>query len=184
MPSNFGKPVRREHRLKIRKVEGAATFDALADTLREGCMKTILALLLGFILGTAPAWAVLGEHEGSVGSDQQYLRGQIRAVARDGYSLQQITAKDGALVNEYVSPVGLVFGVSWQGPTMPNLQQLLGSYFAQFQQAAPSRARRRGPLVVRTDQLVLESGGHMRSFHGRAYVPGLLPDNISAEVMR
>jgi hypothetical protein len=147
-------------------------------------MKTILAVWLGLILGTTPAWAVLGEHEGSVTSDQRYLRGEIRAIARDGYSLQQITAKDGAVVNEYVSPAGLVFGISWQGPTMPNLQQLLGSYFAQFQQAPRSRARRRGPLVVRTDRLVLESGGHMRSFHGRAYVPGLLPYNISAEVVR
>ena len=147
-------------------------------------MKTILAVLVGFILATTPAWAVLGEHEGSVSSDRQYLRGEIRAIARDGYSLQQITTKDGAVVNEYVSPAGLVFAISWQGPTMPNLQQLLGSYFAQFQQASRSRTRRRGPLVVRTDHLVLESGGHMRAFHGRAWVPDLLPDNISAEVVR
>jgi len=28
------------------------------------------------------------------------------------------------------------------------------------------------------------SGGHMRAFHGSAYVPSLLPKNVSAEVVR
>lgn len=147
-------------------------------------MKTALAVSLALILGTAPTWAVLGEYEASVTSDQQYLRGEVRAITREGYTVHQITGADKCIVKEFVSPAGLVFGISWQGPTMPNLQQLLGSHFAEFQQAAQSRVRRRGPLVVRTDQLVVESGGHMRSFHGRAYVPSLLPKNISAEVVR
>jgi hypothetical protein len=147
-------------------------------------MKTALAVLSVLVLGTSPAWAVLGEYEASVASDQQDLRGEVRAIVREGYKVHQITSANRTVVKEYVSPAGLVFGISWQGPTMPNLQQLLGSHFAQFQQAAQSRVRRRGPLVVRTDQLVVESGGHMRSFHGRAYVPSLLPKNISAEVVR
>jgi len=28
------------------------------------------------------------------------------------------------------------------------------------------------------------SGGHMRGFHGSAYVPSLLPKNVSAEEVR
>jgi hypothetical protein len=31
---------------------------------------------------------------------------------------------------------------------------------------------------------VLVSGGHMRSFHGFAYVPGLMPANVTPEVLR
>jgi hypothetical protein len=147
-------------------------------------MKTVLAALLVLVLGSAPAWAVLGEYESSVSSDQKVMRGEVRAVALQGYSVQQITGADRAVVKEYVSPGGLVFGISWRGPTMPNLQQLLGSYFAEFQQAAQSRVPRHGPLVLRTDRLVVESGGHPRSFHGRAYVPSLLPKNIPAEVVR
>lgn len=147
-------------------------------------MKTILAALLVTVLGSVPAWAVLGEYESSISSDQKIMRGEVRAAALQGYSVQQITGADRTVVREYVSPTGMVFGISWQGPTMPNLQQLLGSYFAQFQKAAQPRARRRGPLVLRTAKLVVESGGHMRSFHGRAYVPSLLPKNAPAEVVR
>lgn len=147
-------------------------------------MKSVLAVFMLLLLGSAPAWAVLGEQEASIKSDQKHLRGQVRAIVREGYSIQQISAADRTIVKEYVSPEGMVFGISWQGPTMPDLQQLLGSYFTQFQQASQSRLRRRGPLVLRTDQLVVESGGHLRAFHGRAYVPNLLPKNLSEEVVR
>lgn len=148
-------------------------------------MKTTFGVLVMLVLGTAPAWAVLGEYESSVGLDQQVLRGEIREEVRQGYKLHQITSPNGTIVREYVSPEGKVFGIFWQAPFMPNLQQLLGSYSTEVQQAVQSRARRRGgPLVVRTDKLVFVSGGHMRFFRGRAYVPSLLPNNISAEVVR
>ena len=158
-------------------------------------MRTVTAVMLVLILGSTPAWAVLGEYENSVASDQKVMHGEVRAIARQGYSVQEIKSGERTVVREYVSPSGLVFGVAWHGPAMPNLQQLLGSYFTEFQQmrgtydadssqTARSSARRRGPIVVRTDKLVVESGGHMRSFHGRAFVPGLFPPNISAEVVQ
>jgi len=147
-------------------------------------MKTAFAFLLLWVLGAAPAWAVLGEYESSISSDQKVMRGEVRKMTLQGYSVQQIMGADRTVVREYVSPDGRVFGISWQGPTLPNLEQLLGSYYAPWQQAARSPTRRRGPLVLRTEQLVVESGGHMRSFHGRAYLPGLVPTNVSAEVVR
>ncbi|MEJ2009185.1 MAG: DUF2844 domain-containing protein, partial [Acidobacteriota bacterium] len=97
---------------------------------------------------------------------------------------KQLSSANGRVVREYVSPAGLVFGVAWQGPTMPDLRQLLGSHFAQLQQAAQSRRHRGGPLVVETKDFVLVSSGHMRAFHGVAYVPSLLPANVRAEVVR
>jgi len=148
-------------------------------------MKAIVAVFAVLVLGASPAWAVLGQYESSVNLDRQYLRGELREEVRQGYKLHEITSPDGSIVREYVSPAGLVFGIAWQARVMPNLQQLLGSYFTELQQAAQSKVRRRGgPLVVRTDKLVLISGGHMRAFHGRAYVPSLLPKNLSAEAVR
>ncbi len=148
-------------------------------------MKTMLGVLLILTLGAVPAWAVLGEYESSVSLDQEYLRGEIRVTAAQGYKFHQIIAPSGAIVREYVSPEGKVFGIAWQSPFIPNLQQLLGSYSTQVQQAAQSQTRRRGgPFVVRTSDFVFVSGGHMRSFHGSAYVPSLLPKNVSAEVVR
>ena len=142
-------------------------------------MKIGLALLVAFVVQAPASWAVLGQPVASVRSDQQLMRGQIRSTAGQGYSIQQITAPDRGVVKEYVAPTGIVFAVSWQTRTMPKLARLLGSYFTQFQQASQSgtRRRRRG-IILRTDQLVVESGGHMRAFHGRAYVPALLPPNV------
>ena len=147
-------------------------------------MKIFAGVIVFLLLGSIPSWAVLGEYESSVATDQQHMHAQLHQVARQGYSIKQLSTADGRTVREYVSPKGLVFGVAWQGPTMPDLQQLLGSYFVQVKQAAQSRRRRGGPLVVQTKDLILVSGGHMRSFHGTAYAPALLPDGVSAEVVR
>ena len=148
-------------------------------------MKTIARVLLVLALGAAPAWAVLGEFESSVTLDTQFMRGEDRVISAEGYKLHQITSPTGAVVTEYVSLDGKVFGVSWRAPVIPNLEQLLGSYITPVQQAAQAQTRRRGgPFIVRASDLVFVSGGHMRGFHGSAYVPSLLPRNVSAEVVR
>jgi hypothetical protein len=149
-------------------------------------MKSTLGVLLALALGAVPAWAVLGEYESSVSLDQQALGGERRELARQGYKVHQITTLDGTVVKEFVSPAGVVFGVNWQGAHLPDLQQLLGpSHMAELEQATQSRTRRHsgGPLIVRTDKLVFVSGGHMRSFHGYAYVPSLVPTHVAAEVV-
>jgi hypothetical protein len=147
-------------------------------------MKTVAAVVAVLLLGAAPALAALGESVDSVERDQRRLEGQLRSVALPGYSIHQITREDGLTVKEFVSPRGTVFGVSWAGPAMPDLSQLLGKYYADFQRAAQSRARRRAPIAVRIGDLVVESGGHMRSFRGRAYVDSLVPNTVSAAVVQ
>ena len=150
-------------------------------------MKTSAAALMFLVLRTAPAWAVLGEYESSVGVDRQILRGTDSEEVRQGYKLHQITAADGSVVKEFVSPAGLVFGVAWQAPRMPNLQQLLGSNITELQVTLQSRTPRPpsgAPLIVRTPKLVFVSGGHMRSFHGYVYIRRLVPGGVSPEVMR
>jgi hypothetical protein len=148
-------------------------------------MKTIARVLLILTLGAAPAWAVLGEFESSVSLDTQFMRGEDRVISAQGYRLHQITSPNGAVVTEYVTPEGKVFGVSWRAPFIPNMEQLLGSYATPVEKAARAQTRRRsGPLIVRASDFVFVSGGHMRAFHGSAYVPSLLPKNVSAEVVR
>ncbi|HUI81456.1 MAG TPA: DUF2844 domain-containing protein [Bryobacteraceae bacterium] len=149
-------------------------------------MKITLTGLLILVLGSAPAWAILGESESSVTLDQQVLRGADREEARTGYKIHQLTMADGGVVKEFVAPAGLVFGIAWQGSRMPNLQQLLGSHMAELETALQSNARQPGrrPLIVRTDKLVFVSGGHMRAFHGYAYVPSLVPGNVSPEAVQ
>ncbi len=146
--------------------------------------KIILGLLAGCAILPVSGWAVLGQYQNSITLDQQRMHGSVKEMARQGYSIQKIVAPDGAVVREYVNPDGVVFGVAWQAPTLPNLEQLLGDYFIEFQQAARSSKRRGGPLVVRTRDLIVASGGHMRWFQGRAIALKSLPKNVSQEVVR
>jgi hypothetical protein len=143
----------------------------------------ILPALLPVLLA-APAWATLGEHVDSVARDKERLRGQVQESAREGHEVHQITAAGGTLVREYVAPSGFVFGVAWEGPNMPDLAALLGSHYAAFRQAVKARERRRAAVVLHTEDLVVESGGHMRAFRGRAYLPGLVPRGLGAAVVR
>jgi hypothetical protein len=146
-----------------------------------------LALAAALLAGTAlmPAMAGLGGSVSSIQNDQLSMKGQLRTRSEPGYSVQEITAATGTVVREFVSPAGVVFAVSWKGPTMPNLQQAFGTYFAQFE--ASVKAQRSGPakrpghnhLEVRTPSLVVHAGGHMREYFGMAYVPALMPPNLS-----
>ena len=149
-------------------------------------MKSLLPVLAILIGSYAPARASLGETESSVAADQQAFRGELRLESRASYKVYQIAAADGVVWKEFVSPAGTVFAISWLGPHMPNLELMLGSSLVDLQLAMQSGAprRTRGPLIIRTAKLVLVSGGHMRAFHGYAYVPGLVPANVSPETLQ
>jgi Protein of unknown function (DUF2844) len=137
-----------------------------------------------------PAAAVLGDAAASVLNDQARMKGTLRSVDNRTYVMHEITASTGTVVREYVSPAGAVFGVAWEGQFPPDLQQLLGPYYQQAQQAQKAAAsaqqprQRRGPVVIETPGLVMYESGHMRSFHGQAYVPQLVPQGVHASDIR
>ncbi|HKO04443.1 MAG TPA: DUF2844 domain-containing protein [Candidatus Acidoferrales bacterium] len=147
-------------------------------------MKIRWGIVLALIFGAVPLWAALGAPEQSIEADRERMAGQVKRTAMQGYTLHEISAPGGRVVREYVSPSGVVFGVAWEGPAMPDLSSLLGSYFSQFQEASASPHRRHGPLYVQTGQLVVVSGGHQRAFRGLAYVSGLIPEGLSKDVIR
>lgn len=147
-----------------------------------------VALACGAVLLAAqalvPARAGLGESVASVQTDRLSMKGQLRARSEAGYSVQEITAATGTVVREYVSPAGVVFAVSWSGRAMPDLQQALGTYFAQYQTAVKAQraaGERAGHhhVVIHAPSLVVHAGGHMRQYFGLAYVPSLVPPNLS-----
>jgi hypothetical protein len=147
-------------------------------------MRQIWMSLLLLALGSLPAWASLGDTVSSVDADAQALGGRHEMVAREGFNLHQIMLQDGSVVNEYVSPAGTVFGVSWEGHFVPNLHQLLGTYMANLQQGQRTQVVPRRAITIQGDNFVFHSMGHLRSFRGRAYVPGLIPANLTAEVVQ
>jgi len=147
-------------------------------------MRVRWGIALALLLAALPAWAALGGSEQSVEQDRERLAGQSKRTVFQYYTLHEISMKDGRLIREYVSPAGTVFAISWEGPTLPDLAPLLGSYFTAFKEAMASSPRRHGPLYVQAGSLVVESGGHMRAFRGRAYVTDLIPSNLSKDVIR
>ena len=141
--------------------------------------------ILFSILGAAlPAGATLGGSAESVVTDQSKLHAKRAVVDRRDYTVHEITGDDGTLIREYVTPAGKVFGVSWSGPTIPDLEQLLGTYNAEFQTAIRAKRGRRSSAAVHNPDLVVESSGHMRAFHGRAYLNSMLPAGVSEDVVQ
>lgn len=134
-----------------------------------------------------PLFAVLGGDTSSIRADQAHINGALRVIQNQNYAIHELRSPSGAVVREYVSPSGEVFAVAWQSPGLPDLKQLLGSHFQEFQEAAAqaqTSRRGRGPLIIRHPGLVVELGGHMRGFVGRAYLPQQLPAELRVEEIR
>jgi hypothetical protein len=75
--------------------------------------------------------------------------------------------------------------VAWQGPSPPDLRQVLVNYFDQFVQAQQQMHRNgRGPVVIEQPGLVVHASGHSRSFSGSAYLPQMVPQGVSVESIR
>ena len=130
--------------------------------------------------------AALGGSAESVTADQVKFQAKHQMVAMPEYTVHEISRADGGVIREYVTPVGKVFAVSWSGPTIPDLAQLLGSYQAEFRDTlrAQPRSFGRRMAAVHNSDLVVESGGHMRAFQGRAYVNSMLPNGVSQEAIK
>jgi hypothetical protein len=155
----------------------------------KGCRSSIqlkMLVMAALIVATAPvgAWASLGGDAASVQADQIHLQGRRTMKAGESYTVHEIQGSSGTVVREYVSPEGKVFGIAWQGPWMPDMRQLLGTYFDEYARANQARqgARiRRGPVLINEPGLVVQIGGHPRAFAGRAYVPEMLPSGVRSE---
>lgn len=142
-----------------------------------------VAALYGAILiaGLGPriAGATLGEPEASIKADVSQLQGSITVTDRTAYRVHEIQLSSGTLVREFVAPDGQVFAIAWKGPTIPNLRQTLGKYFDNYVTAAQSRHGGHTHLQIQQSDLVVQAGGHMRAFSGRAYLPQALPSGVS-----
>ena len=148
----------------------------------QGALGT--ALSVAFLIGlvSVPAFAGLGGAASSVADDTVKMKGQARSTAVAGYTVSQITLPSGTVVNEYVSAEGKVFAVTWKGESVPDLSQTLGTYFTEYKAAASVTPHvGHHHLAVQQPDLVVMTGGHMRAWSGKAYVPSLLPPNFSLD---
>ncbi len=146
----------------------------------------ILALLL--LARPLPASAALGGDESSVQADRAHMRAALLRMTRgEKYTIHEMQAESGTVVREYVSTTGKVFAVAWEGPWLPDMQQVMGAYFDQYTQAVrDARAKRtgRGPLLIEVQGLIVQMGGRPRAFVGRAYIPEQVPGGVASAEIR
>lgn len=135
------------------------------------------------LANATPAAAGLGGDASSVQSDATHMKAALRSTAKQAYTLHEMRTDSGTVVREYVSPAGKVFGVAWEGRTLPDMQKVLGAYYSRLANASPMR-RPQGPVTINEAGLVLQSSGHMGSFTGRAYVSEMLPEGVRADAIQ
>jgi Protein of unknown function (DUF2844) len=146
-------------------------------------MKLTAALLSSIVLTAAvatPAFAALGGDSTTVQADVARIKGALRITSSAGVTVHEITTSYGTVVREYITPGDKVFAVSWHGPVHPDLRQMLGDYYTQYEQAAsmPHPGGHRH-LAIEQPGLIVQVSGRMRAFVGRAWVPSLVPQNFS-----
>lgn len=146
-------------------------------------LRTALALLtLACPLAT---WAALGGTAASVQNDQAKMKATLRPAAKHAqYSVHELQTPSGITVKEYVDNNGNVFAITWKGPVMPDLQQLLGTYFSDYITAARNRRGGHHHLIISQPGLVVHAQGHMRAFFGVAYLPARLPAGVSPDALK
>ena len=132
------------------------------------------------------AHAELGGTHATVDRDQSHMRALLRqSQPAPNFSTEEMSLPRGTVVREYISPSGQVFGVSWSGPAMPDLKQLLGAWADRARQGVEdfhaARGSVRGPAVVDTPDFMLQVGGRMGSHTGRAWLPAALPPGVTSD---
>jgi hypothetical protein len=163
---------------------------------RARALVSLAAGLTFSLAAVSPAYAVLGGAPMTAPSGATVSNSVSHAAAVPGsaasavstssassFTVRTTTLAVGTVVNEYVGADGTVFGIAWQGPRIPDLPSLLGSYFPQYVQGIQNQRANgggRGPVSVAGSALVVRSGGHMGAFVGQAYLPQALPAGVSA----
>jgi len=136
------------------------------------------------MLAAGDARAELG---GTMPAQQAGDAAQQRLLPGSTVRVRSTVDAGGTTINEYATGDGLIFACAWQGPTMPDLTQLLGPYARRYQAQAAAQLDTTGALhASRVDQpdVVVETGGQMRSYVGRAWLPAAVPPDVSLTSLR
>ncbi|RKR44890.1 DUF2844 domain-containing protein [Paraburkholderia sp. BL17N1] len=141
------------------------------------------AIAFAALIASRGACAELG---GAMPSRADASASAPRAMLNGALRTRTFTDAGNTTITEYAANTGQIIGYGWQGPTMPDLRALLGKY-ADSYRAGAAAAAADGNLhvsrVARPD-VIVESGGPMRGYAGRAWLPTALPPGVTADDFR
>lgn len=145
--------------------------------------KLLIAFATLAVLTVAgPARAVLGGNAeittAAPGQDRTQAKVAARPASAASYTTHELTTASGTLVRQFAAADGRVFALTWSGPSMPDLRQLLGTYFDDYTGMRQPSQRSHAQRSLENADLVVQSGGRMRAFSGRAYLPSKVPSGV------
>lgn len=143
-----------------------------------------VALLGGLLLSAPAAHAALGSSAASIEADRAQLRARHSVTTHDLFEVHELALPTGTTLREYRALDGIVFAVTWNGPSKPDLSQVLGAYFPGYLEAAKANGSGHNHLAATRADLVVLSSGHMRAFSGRAYLASAVPAGVSLDEIR
>lgn len=145
--------------------------------------KSLIVAGIGIMGAQAAAWAGLGGNADSIVQDRVMMKSQARGVTSYQSYDMHVLSSGTSTIREYVTRSGQVFAVTWTGSAPPNLQQLLGNYSSRFQQATAEHAKASPGMhrvvSVHDSDFIVDSVVHMRAARGRAYIPSLVPSDVT-----
>jgi hypothetical protein len=149
-------------------------------------MFSLLRLLAVVIASTRPAAAELGGNIDSVYHDSAHMAANVQVRNAEHYRIYEITTSVGTTIREFVSSDGMVFGIAWEGPFAPEMKQLLGKNYEEYEKAIRAATTKYGrrPLSIHLQGLEFETGGHMAWYVGRAYIPLMMPSGAKPQEIR
>lgn len=138
-------------------------------------MRVLVAALLAIWMNSS--WAALGSTPANLGPRVLAAQTHTGSTGLAAYTDSERKLESGTVVHEYSDANGTVFAVSWSGPYLPDLKELLGTHFDTMVEHAKKRpgAARRSQIKLKQSDLVIVSSGHMGAFTGRAWLPAKLP---------
>lgn len=151
--------------------------------------KTRNLMALGALLAALHAHQALasfGDSRDSIDRDMAALKGsKHESVQKPNYTIEKITTPQG-VVNEYVTAKDVVFAITWQGSSHPDLTPLLGSYFEEYRagQAKHHARYKHRREKFKTTNMQFERGGHMRRVAGRIFSASLAPQGVTINEIR
>ncbi len=139
--------------------------------------KSIGNLFCILVLGLPMfAQAELGGNLASIMQEQKTFGSTLTTSPQSNYTIYIQNISPDLVIKEYVSNSGNIFGVAWKGSTLPNFQVLLGSYYSNYLSAQQQNPR---SVFSQDNNLVIESGGVMGGYIGRAYLPKQVPTGLA-----
>ena len=149
---------------------------------KKSMTKSIGNLFCILVLGLPMfAQAELGGNLASIMQEQKFFGSTLTISPQSNYTIYIQNISPDLVIKEYVSNSGNIFGVAWKGSTLPNFQILLGSYYSNYLSAQQQNPR---SVFSQDNNLVIESGGVMGGYIGRAYLPKQLPTGLAPSAIQ